>query len=122
MTAKLEAAEETIRALTVLLRQRQDGIKALREEVTELQSENARLRTEHRAALEAERTEYRQLASAYEQFQQHSDRLLEEREAQNAHLQAEKARIEDRLRSALADAGSQILPGWIPARLLALEF
>lgn len=68
---------------------RGEDIELLRQAISELEAENARLAAQHQHELEARKADLLQLQAAYDQFEQQSDVLLKELEQQNERLRDE---------------------------------
>lgn len=66
-----------------------DEIERLQQTIAELEAENARLITQRRNILEAQKIEMLELQNAYDQFQQESDLLLTELDQENRRLRIE---------------------------------
>ena len=64
-------------------------LERLRQTVKELEAENARLTIEFQSEVEAQKVELLAIQSAYDQFEQQSDMLLNELDQQNERLRFE---------------------------------
>jgi hypothetical protein len=85
----LQSVEDKVGMPTLTLQKHVDEIEFLRQKLARLEAENARLITQRRDILAAQKIEMLEIQGAYDQFQQESDLLLTELDQENQRLRIE---------------------------------
>jgi len=86
---ELSDARHQLREQSATLQRRSEEKEQLRRTIAKLEAEIENLTTEHRADRDARRVELLQFQKAYDQFEQQTDRVLDELHQQNEQLRVE---------------------------------
>jgi chromosome segregation ATPase len=86
---ELNDARRQLREQSATLQRRSEEKEQLRRTIAKLEAEIENLTTEHRADRDARRVELLQFQKAYDQFEQQTDRVLDELHQQNELLRVE---------------------------------